>query len=61
MTAKRAGKGEDSSMEFLIEELKKKREEAKAAAANAAAAAAAAKTNVKAEEQTAEANVSKID
>jgi hypothetical protein len=59
MTAKRAGKGEDSSMEFLIEELKKKREEAKAAAANAAAAAA--KTNVKAEEQTAEANMSKID
>jgi hypothetical protein len=59
MTAKRAGKGEDSSMEFLIEELKKKREEAKAATANAAAATA--KTNVKAEEQTTEANVSKID
>ncbi|XP_066392076.1 AAA-ATPase At3g28610-like [Miscanthus floridulus] len=58
MTAKRAGKGEDSSMEYLIEELKKKREEAKAAAN---AAAAAAKTIVKAEEQTAEANVSKIE
>ena len=33
MTARRAGYGEDSAMEFLVEELKKKnREEAKAAA-----------------------------
>jgi hypothetical protein len=41
MTALRAGYGEDSAMEFLIEELKKNREEAKAAASRKVKAAEA--------------------